>query len=644
MDRKLPEVRECAGDILEKESRNLITLNQDQTLVTKGLYDIKVLCGTISIYGAYFKSDENACHRVYALSTDPLPTIECVSENAKFQVVTAPSSIKRLGQFCVSFRSSRNNSGHLENVGASADNIRGRHVACVSKTRTLRRLSLNQGQFYSNSNALGEDQYQRLIYPALWKEVIKKLCDPNNDALKPSSDTERGMKAPLILLSGHEQSGKSTFCRFLMNHLLTSSLYKATNARSSNGRERNAAVFLLDLDTNSPEFTPCGQITLIECHSTILGPEYTHPITLSQCKEGTRVVRTHFFGSQNISDRPNEFCACVRDLLETYQGNLVGNPLIIVAPGYLSHDLRRSSAPTKDLITILSPTAIVHLRGRRSVEADECVRRWSFESDTPLHSIRSQVSFEKHVPRREVRDLCLYSYFHVDRWNSRCDARWTSNAVALRTNVSWRYSGDDADILGILYCEHPAPSEQGVTIVLDGCLVWAVFIEDGALANELASKVIRTQIEDIPQIMEPNHLVSNLPDPRKSHLIGLARLNDIDVDENELDLCLPIPQNTLSQIRTRSPGSPPRVLLIKDGSEVPDWLYTEQAARKSCQDPRVNEDASVDVVAVSADHDAGTYGSSSEEEPYLQTRKADEPLPRRWKPQRRFGRVKMTED
>src|SRR6201999_1736614 len=80
-----------------------------------------------------------------------------------------------------------------------------------------------------------------------------------------------------IMAIGAKASGKSTLNRVLSNYIYSHS--------------QGGNILYLDLDPGQPEFSPSGQISLVEVAAPMLGPPFTHP-AWSRAKD-FRVVRSH---------------------------------------------------------------------------------------------------------------------------------------------------------------------------------------------------------------------------------------------------------------------------------------------------------------------------------------------------------------
>ena len=108
------------------------------------------------------------------------------------------------------------------------------------------------------------------------------------------------------LVCGPKGTGKSTFCRFLVNHLLSST------QRQKEGT--NTVKFLIDLDPGQPEFSAPGQISLTQILSFNPGVPFTHPN--ADNVEAGRIIRSHFLGALSPRDDPKHYMRCAKDLFQ----------------------------------------------------------------------------------------------------------------------------------------------------------------------------------------------------------------------------------------------------------------------------------------------------------------------------------------
>jgi polynucleotide 5'-hydroxyl-kinase GRC3/NOL9 len=89
-----------------------------------------------------------------------------------------------------------------------------------------------------------------LFYPKEWVEV-------SDDIVTHLKELQNGLRS-VICICGAKNTGKSSFCRYLVNALLRD----------------HKTVQYLDMDCGQPEFTPPGMVSLVDVVQPILEPPY----------------------------------------------------------------------------------------------------------------------------------------------------------------------------------------------------------------------------------------------------------------------------------------------------------------------------------------------------------------------------------
>ncbi|VDK30752.1 unnamed protein product [Dibothriocephalus latus] len=139
----------------------------------------------------------------------------------------------------------------------------------------------------------------------LFKPLPSRVCD--------SIEEVRHAKPLKILLCGPKNVGKSTYMRYLVNRLVTSTTKEA--------------VAVLDCDVGQTEFTPAGMMSLSLISKPLLGPPFTHPL-------GT-ASRRCFFGDLTPSTNPTFYVQCLRYVFDAYkQFESLNCPLLINTMGW----------------------------------------------------------------------------------------------------------------------------------------------------------------------------------------------------------------------------------------------------------------------------------------------------------------------
>ncbi|KAI5790613.1 hypothetical protein DFH27DRAFT_603036 [Peziza echinospora] len=298
-------------------------LRSRETLVIQGEYTLRVLAGTVSIYGTTLGS-ESGTNVVYAPITHALPVIEALKserrrlDGEKFDAIISVgcsnSGLKDVGRICPLF-------GRIwRPPGVESEDT-----------------------FYPLLKVTPPSPLpQILTISKQWKQLLSKLAAPPSDPSSP----------PIIILTGSKSTGKSTFSRLLLNSLLTTS--SADSGKSTTTTYSQVAY--LDLDPGQPEFSPPGIISLTLHTSPIFGPPFTHP--------SGPWHRAHHIGYITPREDPSHYIACIRDLLSSYHALPSTNPdfplppLVINMSGYIKGT---GMEILNDVIGISAPSDLVLL-------------------------------------------------------------------------------------------------------------------------------------------------------------------------------------------------------------------------------------------------------------------------------------------
>ncbi|XP_061195387.1 polynucleotide 5'-hydroxyl-kinase NOL9-like [Saccostrea echinata] len=120
--------------------------------------------------------------------------------------------------------------------------------------------------------------------------------------------------APIVMVVGGKNVGKSTLNRYLVNHTL--------NKRSE--------LCYLECDIGQTEFTPPGCISLQLVNGPILGPPFTHQKIPKIC---------YYYGGLTATDNPNLYMECIRKCLLEYRKlektRETGLPLVVNTMGWI---------------------------------------------------------------------------------------------------------------------------------------------------------------------------------------------------------------------------------------------------------------------------------------------------------------------
>eukprot|EP00919_Chromeraceae_sp_WS-2016_P026424 GHVR01062607.1.p1 GENE.GHVR01062607.1~~GHVR01062607.1.p1 ORF type:complete len:530 (-),score=171.10 GHVR01062607.1:192-1781(-) len=160
------------------------------------------------------------------------------------------------------------------------------------------------------------------------------LNDIDNRCL---NDTHGG-GVPVVLITGAKNVGKSSFCRFLINYLLSTLQNIHTHDTHTHDTHTHdiPVVGFLDTDIGQPELTPPG---LISTHM-IDGPLLSSPH--SQMRVGSTPIASYFVASVTPSNDPILFLHCVQAAYASFK-NYINKyhknkciPLIVNTHGWVT--------------------------------------------------------------------------------------------------------------------------------------------------------------------------------------------------------------------------------------------------------------------------------------------------------------------
>ncbi|XP_052779860.1 polynucleotide 5'-hydroxyl-kinase NOL9-like [Mya arenaria] len=116
--------------------------------------------------------------------------------------------------------------------------------------------------------------------------------------------------APVMVVCGGKNSGKSTTNRILMNVSLNSV----------------ESLYYLECDIGQTEFTPSGVVALYRVTAPVIGPPFCHQ---------RKPVCAYFYGGVSPRDDPDQYLRCVQMCVKTYQQIEGPKPLIVNTMGWM---------------------------------------------------------------------------------------------------------------------------------------------------------------------------------------------------------------------------------------------------------------------------------------------------------------------
>lgn len=372
-----------------------------------------------------------------------------------------------------------------------------------------------------------------------------------------SSKNTSGARNPRIMTIGAKSSGKSTFNRLLCNYFYT----------FTKGRR----LLYLDIDPGQPEFSPPGQISLVEIAAPILGPPFTHPAWLHS--KDFRLIRSHAIAATSFKDDPEHYKACVMDLFGHADR---GKTLVVNACGWVTGI---GASVAAELLSVLEISDLVLLE---PLEESLVTSLKSESPRTEFHRIpRCGPKPSSRTPA-EMRAMQTMSYFHCRPESAVSESKWSGKSINKVRPWIVSYAGDNPGIAAVMsYGQSPDP--KFLAEVLDGSIVAIAtidartdcpFLEDatGEAAGSGSAHLQTSRDwtpEGIAYVRLNDQGINFKLDPRTSQCIGLALIRSIDSERKEIHLVTPLLAGQIADLENK------QVVLIRGGFDQPGWAYLE---------------------------------------------------------------------
>lgn len=411
-----------------------------------------------------------------------------------------------------------------------------------------------------------------------------------------------------MLVCGPKASGKSTFGRYLLNHLLSPAPQTETNYHNTDG------VAFLDLDPGQPEFSPMGQVYLAHLRTPVFGPPFTHP-SLDNERDGS-VVRAHHIGASSPKEDPDHYVLAITNLMEQYHALLATYPqcpLIINYPGWI---FGLGLEVATYLIKTLGLSDVVYMSEKGPMEVVEPLSQAANVSKTPLTILPSQPTEFVSRSSAQLRSMQMQSYFHMTQPKGVNHPMWLERPVFKNRPFRIRYSGPNRGIHGIMTLGSQVSSDL-LCESLEGAIVGVVAVESpNALPvqpdtqniaekqpndddNDDSEEESTSDVDmDADTNMETTTTTSitsvltrltaptkeSLPyltagpgsdtplHPTSSHSLGLALIRSINTVTQTLDLVTPIPPPRLAQSLEQGHA----LVLVRGALDNPNWAVSEE--------------------------------------------------------------------
>ena len=405
-----------------------------------------------------------------------------------------------------------------------------------------------------------------------------------------------------VLVCGPKASGKSTFSRFLLNHVLSPA------PETENGYKNTDGVAFLDLDPGQPEFAPMGQIYLAHLRSPFFGPPFTHP-SLDHARDG-QILRAHHIGATSPKEDPDHYALATMDLMDQYRSLLAQYPrcpLIINYPGWI---FGQGLEVVTWLVKSLGLSDVVYMSENGPGEVLQPLTYASLEARVPMTILPSQPTDFVSRSSAQLRSMQIQSYFHLSHPADLSNPLWQGTPLSRTRPIAVDYAGPKQGILGIMIMGSQI-SPHMLREVLEGAVVAVVAVEsrsaiigssivpeksqihpseeneeDGVDAGDDmdmdsnehhiggsfgTDSVKRTPEEDLPYLFFGSGSCTPL-DPKASNCLGLALIHSVNVSVRKLELSTPISSSRLRDAMEQGH----ELVLVRGQLDSPNWAVSEE--------------------------------------------------------------------
>ncbi|KAH7343973.1 hypothetical protein B0J17DRAFT_714121 [Rhizoctonia solani] len=399
----------------------IILLNEGESLLFVGTMELTLLQGSIQLLGTILTPSRTS-HRIFAPRTHPIPILDVLGQPTgtipQHPNQKRPQLTSELPGRIIESLSSSHVVLVFQELVTGVEGL-GRVVPTFAgifepdnRDRGVTERILESVHIYKSESQVDTSFY----FPDDWQRAISNILSDTSGG-DPSTVGNHLCDAPVILVRGAKNSGKSTFSRSLANSLTS----------------RYQKVAFIECDIGQSEFTPGGMVSLNLLTTPIFGPPFTHP---------SRPRYAHFIGSTSPKTSPSHYLAALSDLAQRYQmevkysgsfsddtsddEELVKNsesvPLVINTQGWvkgmgadLLRSIEESFTPTH-VVEFQSPhipPSLETFHGRPTVFLEESRLN---TSNTRTRSMKLlPIVSSSHSTRfsgAELRSLALASYFY----------------------------------------------------------------------------------------------------------------------------------------------------------------------------------------------------------------------------------------
>ncbi|CAE6487261.1 unnamed protein product [Rhizoctonia solani] len=272
----------------------IILLNPGESLFFVGTVELVVLQGSIQLLGTTLTPSRTS-HRIFAPRSHPIPVLDALNQpidtdshypNRKVSLISGlPGSIlESISTLHVVIALQELITG-IEGLGRVVQTFTGVFEPDIRDGGITKKI-LESLYVYES-----ESQFDASFhFPDDWQQAIAGILSTTSREAAGNDSSD----APVILVRGAKNSGKSTFSRSLANSLTS----------------RYHRVAFIECDIGQSEFTPGGMVSLNLLRTPVFGPPFTH-LSLPRC--------AHFIGGNSPKTTPSHYLAALGDLAQRYQ-------------------------------------------------------------------------------------------------------------------------------------------------------------------------------------------------------------------------------------------------------------------------------------------------------------------------------------
>ncbi|CAI7617709.1 unnamed protein product [Penicillium pancosmium] len=549
-----------------------VRVKERMNLALLGQYDIWIKRGVVSLMGAKLHPSAHA-YRVYAPSTHSLPVIKCVSGvdgEAEVELKSCNNGLARLRDISPLYQRVWNGQN------TTADNA------------TFKGLAKDSRRTFSVLYTSADDSLKRHLRPL---HLDKKW----SASMKALSQKQGQLR---VLVCGPKASGKSTFSRYLLNHVLSPA------PETENGYVNTDGVAFLDLDPGQPEFTPMGQVYLAHLKAPFFGPPFTHP-SLDGSRDG-QILRAHHIGATSPKEDPDHYAMAIMDLLDQYRSLLARYPqcpLIVNYPGWI---FGQGLEVATWLIGCLGLSDVVYMSEKGPYEVVGPLSLAANEARVPMTILPSQPTEFVSRSSAQLRSMQIQSYFHQSHPAGLSNPLWSETPLSRTRPIAVDYAGDKQGISGIMVMGSQINPEM-LREVIEGAIVAVVEInspntlwgtsssapvasgsdshdeveadedidmeadqQNRQTAPSTEGLVVRTP-ESLPYLFAGSGSCTPL-EPKSSNCLGLAIVRSVNTGSHKLELSTPIPSSVLSNTIEQGRS----IVLVRGQLDNPNWAISEE--------------------------------------------------------------------